>query len=163
MVVDEVGQVMKGGECWLDLTINRVSRGIQLWFRTDPRVEAFMKSLAEGEEVTDTIESYGKGWISVNPEKPLMVYRLNHELDSPYYTLTAVGNNLGGTRPPTNISFLRAVGIGSGEGIKFIVTGPINKDYTRAIRENTLVAVRQLVADYIAPIHINMRITSTGI
>lgn len=155
-----IGAVNKGGECWLDLSIDRRSKGIELWVRADPRVEEFIKSLAEGETTEDPIESFGKGWIAV--DKPLTVYRMNREIDTTSYALNHVCGTMTTVRGAgPNIAFLRIVGVGSPEGIRFAVNGPISRDYIRSIKENILTATRQLFKDYVVPVHINLRVTST--
>lgn len=156
-----IERVTKGGECWLELTIDRKSKGMELWVRSDPRVEEFISTLSEGDNTPDPIETYGKRWIATNPEQPLMVRRMLREVDTNIYTLSLVGETLAGTRGISNISFLRIVGVGSGEGIRFSVPGPVNRDYIRTIKDNILLASRQLFRDYIVPVHISLRVTST--
>lgn len=159
--LEQPAVVMKGGECWLEISMERKLKGLEIWVRVDPRVEEFVKTLGEGDEGTEVLETYGKSWVSGDPNKPIKVTRLNREINNANYNLDSVGTSLVQSRSGPNISFLRFVGVGTPEGVKFIITGPVSRDYIRSIRENVLVAARQLFRDYIAPVHINLRITST--
>ena len=47
---NDVLEVNKGGESWLQFTIDRRATGVELWAKADPRVEDFMRSLSLAED-----------------------------------------------------------------------------------------------------------------
>lgn len=156
-----VEKVSKGGECWLEISLDRKATGLEIWTRADPRVESFMESLSEEDRTPDALEVYGKQWLPIDPEHPILVRRLMKEIESPIYTINAVCLPLTSSRAPGNVSFLRFVGVGSAEGVRFRIVGPISRDAIRTMKDNILSASRQLFRDYIVPTYINLRVTST--
>lgn len=154
-----IGSVMKGGECWLELTVGRNSKGIEIWVRTIPKVEEFIKMLAGDDEETDLLSLYTKGWFQI--DKEIRVTKLVKNIDTALYSVDTLGGTLTALRGGANISFLRFVGVGTSDGVRFGIGGPVSRDHIKSMVANTLAASRQLFRDYIAPVHINLRITST--
>lgn len=155
-----MGSVTKGGECWLETTVTRNSKGIEVWVRTLPKVEDFIKMLSEGDGGVDTLDAFGKQWFSINPN-PIQVSRIVKEVESNHYSMNTIGGTISSKHGGTNLSFLRFVGVGSNEGVKFGMAGPHSRDYIKTMVANILTGSRQLFRDYIAPVHINLRVTST--
>jgi hypothetical protein len=156
MIVDEV---IKGGKTWFELAIGRNGNGMTMFLRTDPEVEAFMRNLGNGK--MDGISAYSDYWTSLTGT-PLNVYRLEKNFESsPRFSIGNPGESLrlekGGK---VNISFLRLVGVGSPAGVQFGISGPVSRQYITDTRLLIVQAVRELIKEYIAPIHIVLRITS---
>lgn len=156
----DVEKVSKGGECLFELSIDRKASGVEVWVRADPRVEEFMKSIPpEDAPAIDLLESITKNWVSVGA--PLSLYNLGRDLDTAHYTFSSVGGSMTGYKQPGNIAFLRFVGAGSPEGVRFMITGPISRDHIRTFKDAILNASRQFLRDFIVPVYINLRVTST--
>lgn len=164
----EVNELSKGGECWLQMTLERRSRGIEVWVKADPRLEEFIASLGIsglGEEKPDKPTEMSKlttKWVSSDPDKKLYFYSIYKELRSEEYRLDIPGETLGVIGGWTNLSFLRFVGIGT-EGVRFIVLGAYDRRYVKSICTEIIRSCRELIKDYIAPVHVNLRISSTEI
>lgn len=156
----EVGEVKKGERIWAQVALDRISSGLEVWVKTDPAVEEFISSLAEGKK-SDPLEGYGRSWESVKGKPPIKVYRLDQPIpNTAGYQIQEIGGPI--ISPKTgqvNLSFLRFVGIG-GEGITFFLPGPIPKKTVIGMRDEILQAIRSLVKDYIVPIHIVLRLSS---
>lgn len=151
-------QVVKGGTCWVDLAIDRGPKGLEIYVKTDPRVEAFVKALGNG--YPDNVEIYGRSWFSLTPAV-LEVHQLGRNLESSMYTLEAVAENFrASTEGPVNLSFLRIVGVGDPQGVRFGVTGPFSKTRIRELMGDIVKETRNLIRDYIVPVHLNLRISS---
>ena len=154
----EPQRVMKGGVCWLDVTPSRCQKGLALHIKADPRIEDFIKSLGSGKK--DTIDVYGRSWFGI--EKELEIHQLERNVQSDRYTLDAVTEGFRSRNDgKVNLSFLRIVGIGDPQGVKFGLTGPFSKPYVKESLQTINAETRSLILDYIAPIHLNFRITST--
>src|SRR5688572_17884672 len=153
----EPQQVVKGGVCWFEIGGERTRGGLKIYVKADPRVEDFVKTLGNGRK--DSIEVYGRSWIPVAPSKVIEVYQMEKNLMSDSYTLSAPAETF---KAPScgrvNLSFLRIVGVS--DGLQFGMMGPYSKPYIRESFSDITREVRSLVRDYIAPIHINFRISS---
>lgn len=161
MEILEPQRVMKGGVCWLDITPSRCSKGLALHVKADPRIEDFIKSLGSGKK--DTIDVYGRSWFSLTGED-LEIHQIEHNVQAGTYTLDAVTESFRCTRDGrVNLSLLRIVGIGDPQGIRFGLTGPFSKPYVKESLQSVIAETRNLILDYIAPIHLNLRITSTEV
>jgi hypothetical protein len=151
-------QVVKGGVCWFNVAMNRTYLGTEVYIKTVPEVEAFIKSFGNGEY--DNIDAYGRSWLPVG-NSVLNVYRLNKDITG-IFTINRVSEDFGDSPKDgrTNLSFLRLVGIGSPEGVRFIIVGPASKKYLRLLASEMTEAVKKLITDYVVPVHINLRISS---
>lgn len=162
MDILEPQSVVKGGVCWFDLAIDRGPKGLEVYVKTDPRVEDFIKALGSGKK--DTIDVYGRSWFSLTQGKDLEIHQLERNVQSGTYTLDAVTEPFNSARDGrTNLSFLRIVGIGDPQGIRFGITGPFSKSHVRELMGDVINETRSLIRDYIVPVHINLRISSQEI
>ena len=165
-MAEQLDSVIKSGICWFELSIERGKGGLELFVRADPRIEEFMVSLSAGKN--DIIDIYGKSWFPIG-ERDIKVYRVETELssldDAPKrYLICRPAENLEFPRnDQVNLSFLRFVGIGSPEGVRFGIAGPFSKEYVRKLSSTILTEVRNLVKEFIVPININLRISSQEI
>ena len=150
--------VMKGGIFYLDISIRRGPKGLELGVKADPKLETFIKSLGSG--IKEQVEAYGRSWYSLTPGKSLEVYPLENSLHADAYTLDAVTELFKSRDGRTNLSFLRIVGISEPEGIRFGMSGPFSKTYVREVLSDIGRETRNLIKDYVVPIHVNLRITS---
>lgn len=158
----EPQKVMKGGVCWFDLAIDRGPKGLEVYVKTDPRIEDFIKSLGSGKK--DSVEVYGRSWFSLTSGVELEIHRLDQQLQVSTYSLDAVAESFKTSRDNrVNLSFLRIVGIGDPQGIRFGIAGPFSKSYVRELMGDVVTETRSLIRDYIVPVHLNLRITSTEI
>lgn len=159
----ESGEISKGGEVLFELTIDRKGTNMEVWFRSAIQLEDFIQSLCVDQEGLATIptklDTYSKAWTPLSPEQG--VYTLAKDIDTAHYTLNALGSSLVPYGKAGNISFLRFIGMSKPEGVGFQVPGPISRDFMRNFKEATLDTVRQLLRDYVLPVHINLRLTST--
>lgn len=157
-------ELMKGGECWLDLAPRRGPKGLVIHVKADPRIEDFARSLGNGTK--GDIAGYGRRWFPVNPGI-IEVYHMAEDFPATAYTLDAVGDELRPRRfaagGRVNLSFLRVAGIGDPQGIQLGLTGPFSKPYVREMMADVVTETRSLIRDYVVPIHLNLRITSTEI
>lgn len=173
--MDVNASVIKGGVCWFDLTLDRGKKGLEFFLRADPRIEDFMKSLG-GASPLEAVEMYGREWYPTSG-KPLLIYAMERDLPpSPTYTLSKPAEPF---RNPTsssreislnasasnrlNLSFLRLAGISNPDGFSFGVYGPFSEPYISQLSKEIVVEVRNIIRDYIVPVHINLRISSQQI
>lgn len=155
----EPQRITKGGVCWFDLAISRGPRGLEVFAKTDSRIEDFIKTLGSGKK--DTVEVYGRSWYGLGPTD-LEIHTIDRNIPNDRYTLEAVAEGWKSNRDDrTNLSFLRIVGIGSPEGIRFGVAGPFSRSFVKTVMADVIAETRNLIRDYIVPVHINLRISST--
>lgn len=157
--------IVKGGATWFNIAIERGPKGLEIFAKTDPRVENFIKSLGAGKK--DDVTLYGRSWHSLSG-KPLEIHQIESQqkgqLGQVGYTLDAPAEGFQSQRDGCiNLSFLRIVGIGDAEGIRFGISGPHSKTHVRELMTAVVRETRNLIRDYIVPIHVNLRITSTEI
>ncbi|HVI40367.1 MAG TPA: hypothetical protein VM577_06880 [Anaerovoracaceae bacterium] len=164
----EIEKVTKGGVCWFEMSISRGKKGLAFYVKADPRVEEFFAGIGNG--IKDPLEAYGRDWYPLG-DKGIEVYNLGNAkiptanpLQNPRYTVSNPTEGL--VLPKTaavNISFLRFVGVGSPDGVTFGISGPYSKDYIRDIQKVMAQEIRNLIRDYIVPVNLNLRISSTEI
>lgn len=152
----------KGGETWLTLTMERSARGLEVRVKTLPKFEDFIDSICSGQ---DPLHAYGGSWKASNGVDIMYLKTLSETLDESNYTLNApclplVTIPQGKRNEVPNLSFLRFKGIGSPEGVKFVIAGPVSKQYVRNASRKILEASKQLIVDYIAPMTVALRISS---
>ena len=154
----DIDQVVKGGVTWLEISIGRTPKGMNIWVRSESMIEEFMKNLGDGHK--DRLVDY-RGWVPFESDKNLSLWRLNKDVISTTYAL----NNIGESFPlsgngKVNLSFLRFVGISEPAGIKFLVPDPFSESYIRKLGPSIIQECKKFVAEYILPININLRISS---
>lgn len=159
-----VENVTKGGILYFEMIIDKKADGLEIWFKTDPQVEAFMKSLAAG-QTPKPLEAYGQTWEPAKASGPILVYRIDGVQREQYTlrhaTLDSVCGSLGGGEDAlVNLSFLRFVGSSAGGGIRFKISGPFSLEYSRDMATDIKMAVRDLIKEYVVPAHIELRISS---
>lgn len=156
-----VDKVMKGGTCWFEMSISRGKQGLTFYVKADPKVEEFFAGISGGQK--ESVDAYGRDWTQIGPE-PLIVYGLAKALQSGKYTVSSPAEPL--LMPKTgliNISFLRFAGISSPDGVQFGVVGPFSKDYIKELQKTMAQEIRNLIKDYIVPVNLNLRISSTEV
>jgi hypothetical protein len=112
--------------------------------------------------VHDLVSRYGNKWIPVGDEK-ISVYYIGEQLDTNHVTFNAVGQGLIARNGEMNLSFLRFKGISSPEGVKFVIVGPMGMSDARSMNGRVGAAAKQFFAEYLAPMSINLRVSSTEI
>lgn len=153
---ENVQEVVKNGDVWLEQTISRTASGLLVWIKTTPEVEAFMKAQSDGN--LDELSAHTKNWKPVG-ENPMQLYRLKTDLGSDEYRLSQVGGHLNATIP-ANLSFLRFVGISSPDGVKFLINGLYDRNTTKLAAKIILASSKLLFQEYIADVNISLRISS---
>lgn len=159
--MENIEKIVDGKSDWLRLSITRRLTGVEVWIKTDPRVEDFMKSLGSTPGESDLLSVFGKNWY--NPVIPLRLYRNDKDIFSGIteYSLSAPCLPLvDGRRGAINLTFLQLVGSSSPEGIRMIIEGPMGKDYARLLKSKILDGATSLLKQYITPINISLRIIS---
>ena len=153
--------VSKGGISWVEFSLGRNLKGLEVFVRAAPEIEAFIKSLGNGK--TDPIENYGTEWFPISTET-LTVHRTDK---SPVYgdswTLDNPGESIVNHKElglKVNLSFLKLVGVGSLEGIRFGVKGPFGKNFIEQYGRDIVAETKKLVQQYIVPVHVNLKIFS---
>jgi hypothetical protein len=158
--MSEQVEVSKGGVSYMSMSLDRSSKGLEISIKVDPSIEGFMKTMSNG--VSENLSAYGMEWITCNNEDPLRLYTLKKDLVSPTYFLGAP-DNFRARDNRINLGFLRFVGIGSPQGIKFIVTTPMETSYIKNLSSRFLTETRAFARDYIVPVHVILRISSQDV
>lgn len=147
----------------------RTQNGIGVHVKTSPEFEEFIRSLGDGNTQTLTAACtlpYGetvKKWTPVDGQPELELYNIQLEycetvmagqrarLDMPGYPLEVDGNL--GYIPNANVSFLRLKGIGSPDGVKFVVMGTvISKPGFLDLRDRVIRIIKRINSDYVSPL-----------
>lgn len=157
----DIEEVNKGGESWLQMSIDRTSAGLLVWVKADPRVEEFMSTLSayKTAPATEKLSDYGTNWRAVPGAEPITLYKLYKPVRSTEYTLDNPCGNAFDDSDRVNLSFLRFIGIGAA-GTSFIIDGPFNEEDLRKAYRNVLRMAARFFKEYIVPVHVNLRISS---
>lgn len=168
-----LGEVEKGGQTYIDFMFYRGKKGLEVTVKAVAEVEDFFRSLGTGE--VENVEIHGRHWYAPDPEKPLKVYNMLQQLNSPHYYVAAVGEAL---KPPTpinrpyqqnqpqqgvNLSFLRLQGISGVDGVSFGWTMPISPAEANQFSEQITSAADKFVRDHIVPFYIQTAIVTTSL
>lgn len=163
MAFEVESSAVKGENCWLELSLERnihkTAKGLIVRAKADPRIEDFLKDLAAGE--VEGVSLYGRYWHPVKPDGELKVYKIpkGSLQDMPGVHFNLPGAAFRHTNDGTlNLSFLRLVGIGSPEGVRFELSGPTSVSFARAIAPEITRQTVSFVREYISPMVINLRI-----
>lgn len=156
-----VETVQKFGQDWLELSADRRPKGIEFWIRTVPQVEDYFKTLAAN-GAADALETFGRNWYPVGG--PVKAYRLETPVVGENYTCGEICGNMGiGPKERVNLSFLQFVGISTEAGVKFGISGPLDKESIRGLTKKILTGCHRLFKDHISPIHVELRISAVEI
>lgn len=153
-------ELSKGGEKFGYISVDRRSKGVEIWVKLDPKVEELIQSAAEGAGTyTTPLESFGRTWVGLDPSPTIKCYNLERPLDGSTYTLSNPCGPFKDPKGKTNLSFLTFKGIGSPDGVRFMVLGPTQaefvKDYSRKIVEG----ITYFLREYLVPIHVGINVT----
>lgn len=156
-------EISKGGISFGQISMDRRSKGIEIWVKLDPKVEEMIQSASEGGGTyTNALESFGRSWIGMNPTPSIQVYSLERSLDGTNYTLSGVCGALKDGKSRTNLSFLTFKGISQGEGVRFLIVGPAGADFVKEYGKNVVRDVTAFLREYLVPIHIGINISLGG-
>lgn len=165
--------VSKGGVCWAEFSLGRCPKGIDMTVRVLPQIEEFIKSLSGGK--SEPSEAYGMEWFPIYPAGDIMVYRTDKKtIDGETWTIDKIAQPLihipnpreelvpegarGNHSKKVNLSFLRIVGIGTVDGVRFGIHGPFSKDFIKQYGTDVIREMKTFVQQYIVPVTINLRI-----
>lgn len=155
--MEDIVEVSKGGICWFEMSINRGAKGMELFVRAAPQIEAFMKNLG-GEK--EQVAMYGRDWIAVGG-KDLEIYGIGKIGNGQTYALSRPAEGFDNPKDGrVNITFLRLVGISEPAGVRFLITEPVSKQYIKGISARLIGEVKNFVRDFIVPVTVNLRISS---
>ena len=156
-------------------TLSRGKFGFNLRIKTHSIVEEFMRNLGGGNNIVN-VTNYGRQWEPTGIDaKELFAYWLPDDLTGPlptdstklFYRLDRLGLPLliddGGRIPVINLSFLRLVGIGDGDGVTFKVGGVSSREGIRDLAQQIKLAHRAFNLAYMKPITVNVTMSSTEI
>ena len=154
-----------GWTTWCDVNIRSDRDGTLVRVKADPRIETLTSKLGEG--VCDTLEAYGRSWVSANTAVPLSVYKYAKPLEvfqpdgrGCPYTLKTVGGAFEDDAGLINLSFLRIKGVSGADGITFRVTHPIGLPKAKRLKQLILDAVRQFVLDHLISYQLSFKLVS---
>jgi hypothetical protein len=147
---------------WTQIRMDRTPVGLKITVQADPKVEAFMASLGDGK--THTLATYGRGWQPPTIEAQLEVYDVHGggAIPDKEYTISAVGSGLV-VNDLANLSFLRFKGLGSPEGVTFVIPGPFSRAYLKPTSDQLLTAIKHFLKDYVVPTSVLLKVTSQGL
>lgn len=156
-------EVTKGGKCYIEIDMDRAPAGLVIRVKAVPEVEEFMKGLGNG--AADNVQLYGKDWFPIDRSMTNTVYNIDDRADAvvtPTYCINRVVEPLINSRDNRfNLSFLRLVGISSPQGVNFTIATPFSKPYVRGtLSPRISEECKNLLRDFIVPLHINLRISS---
>lgn len=168
----ETSKVVKSGEIVTQVTLHRSMRGLTVSVKAHEAVEEFAKALGDGE--SQDIKIYGRHWHPVG-DSILRIYNHDPKL-ARIEALTVEGWNGGKEnlvarydRPGNplfdehgylNISFLRLVGVSSGPGVTFGVSGIYTLENLRVIRDKISAACRKFYVHYMRPVDLSVTIST---
>ncbi len=144
---------------WFDLDLDRRASGLYLKAKADKRVEDFIAKLGYGE--SQPLEVYSRLWVPPTG-RALRIYNLTNDLDGRFrdkYSigLPGAGLDVDGT---INLSFLRLVGLSSEDGVSFKIELPMSRSRVGTMRAQLIDGVRELLQEYIVPVHVTMKLVS---
>jgi hypothetical protein len=152
-------EISKGGEDWGTITVDRRSKGIEVWARLDPKIEELVASASEGQgSYSNAMETFGRNWVGINPTPDIKIYSLERPLDGATYYLSGVCGALKDGKGRTNLSFLTMAGIGKPEGVRFLILGPAQADQVKEYGKNVVRDITYFLREYLIPVHIGMNI-----
>lgn len=156
--------VVKGGVCWLEMSVGRNKQGLSLWYRSVPAIEEFFINVSDG-GLKENTAVYNREWWPLEPQKELEVYRLEKPLQNNRFSFGHIGEPFTIQDRRTgaqtvNLSLLQVVGISNPAGVNMGIKGLYSKGFARDLSTKLMAEVREFVREYIVPININLRISS---
>lgn len=143
------------------ITVERRLRGIEIHVKVDPMIEEIIKSSSsDSGNVQNPLDAYGRYWVPLG-DKPIKVYPIDVPMDGTTYFLNNVGGALKDAKGRVNISFLQLAGISEGDGIKFLIAGPTNRDTVIEYGGQVRKAVEAFLRDYLDTVKIKINISLT--
>lgn len=150
----------KGGEDWGRVDLWRRSKGVEVWAKLTPKIEELVQASSEGQgSYQNSLESYGRSWIGLDPTPTIKVHSLERPLDGPGYYLSGVCGVLKDSKGRINLSFLTFVGVGTPTGVRFMVLGPIGEEAFRDYGLRVRKEIQAFLREYLVPAHIGINIT----
>lgn len=152
----EQQHLIKGEKSWLDIAIDRKPTGLDIYIKTDPRIEETMSTMSHGSK--SNLSNWGTTW---QPPKDtqIEVYDVVEDINGSTYYLDGLGLSLKDNKGRINLSMLRMAGIGSEHGIRFTIIGPHSKQFTRETAKSIVDGTRELIREYIVPVHIEWKLS----
>ena len=167
-------EIVKRGETSLTVSLSRSTSGLMVAVKAHPRVEAFMKSLGNG-DVLD-VKAAGPYWRAIPRDGVLHVYTLTEVIPSfnlengTAVTITRVGMALyepfaaqadgSKAKPLINLSFLRLAGISEGAGVTFSVRGVHTHESLSKIKEDIGEGYRKFYYMFMKPIRMDIVVST---
>jgi len=149
----------KDGLSWGRVSVKRGSNGIEVWAKFDPTVEDLIKSACTGGGTyTQPMEALGRQWRGMDPTPEIKVYELERSLDGATYTLSNVCGPIKDNKGRTNLSFLLMEGIGSENGVRFVIGGPVQAEQVSEYGKNVVKDIGRFLREYLVPINIDINI-----
>ena len=172
IIEPETSKVVKSGEIVTQVILHRSMKGLTVNIKAHEAVEEFSRALGDGE--SQDIKIYGRHWHPVG-DTPLRIYNHDPKL-AKIEPMVVVGWGNGKEnlvarydRPGhplldehgyLNISYLRLVGVSSGPGITFGVSGIYTLENLRAMRDKISAACRQFYIHYMRPVDLSVTIST---
>lgn len=154
----------KKGSIVLQMSFIRNERGLSISVKSASEVEELLRSWSGGDAMLSG--EYEREWRA--PKDPsgkgLQVWNLIQDpgkliMTGGFYTLSRPGGKLifaERSQQIVNLSFLRLVGISSGNGVQFEIPGVYSLDFVKDIQGKINQAAKQFYSDYLLPIELSL-------
>src|SRR3990167_4038309 len=139
-------EIVKRGETSLTVSLSRSTSGLMVAVKAHPKVEAFMKSLGNG-DVLD-VKAAGPYWRAI-PRVGMALYEP--------FAAQADGSK---AKPLINLSFLRLAGISEGAGVTFSVRGVHTHESLSKIKEDIGEGYRKFYYMFMKPIRMDIVVST---
>lgn len=177
---EDIGlNIRKNGESCISMILRRNMGGLTLSVKTHPNVEEFFKNNSASDHYD--VRAAGRHWSGLDKEAPLYAYQIVDpipiiQLDTQRRvrfdklgTQLILVTNAGDRDQPLptglnarfcdiNMSFLRLVGIGQGDGVTFNIRGVFSDRSIESLRDDIADAGKKFYQTYMKPINMNVSI-----
>ena len=151
--------IEKAGLDFGSISVDRRSKGIEVWAKLDPKIEELIQSASEGQgNYSTSLEASGRNWVGMEPTPNIKTYSLERPLDGTTFTLSALCGTIKDAKNRTNLSFLTMVGIGKPEGVRFMIVGPAQAEQVKEYGRNIVRDIKAFLQEYLVPVHIGISI-----
>lgn len=151
--------IEKGGLDFGTISVDRRSRGIEVWAKLDPKIEELIQSASEGQgSYSTSLEASGRNWVGMEPTPNIKTYSLERSLDGPGFTLGALCGAIKDSKGRTNLSFLTMVGIGKPDGVRFLIMGPAQAEQVKEYGRSIVRDINAFLREYLIPVHVGINI-----